>query len=72
MTGHDTSEHKSYLGDSVYVDIDQYGGLILTTENGLGAPNSIVMEPEVIHKLSDWINQMQELQMLRTSLSPRR
>lgn len=69
MTGHDTSEHKSYLGDSVYVDIDQYGGLILTTENGLGATNSIVMEPEVIHKLADWIIEMQGQQMVRTSLA---
>lgn len=41
---------KRYLGDSVYVEIE--GGMLkLTTENGLGASNTIFMEPEVFHEL---------------------
>lgn len=37
---------KSYLGDSVYVEFDGYG-LVLTTENGYGPSNKVVLEPEV-------------------------
>jgi hypothetical protein len=38
---------KIYLGDSVYFMFDGYD-VILTTENGYGSTNTIVMEPEVI------------------------
>ena len=37
---------KRYLGDGVYVDIDDRG-LILTTENGIAVTNTIVLESEV-------------------------
>lgn len=37
---------KEYLGDSVYADIE-YGDLVLTTENGDGPSNCIVIESEV-------------------------
>lgn len=37
---------KVYLGDSVYVEVE--GGMFkLTTENGMGASNTIYMEPQV-------------------------
>jgi hypothetical protein len=39
---------KAYLGDAVYADIDEYGCLLLTTENGIRATNTIVLEPEVV------------------------
>ena len=44
---------KEYLGDSVYVDLSDYGDLILTTENGLPTDpsNTIYMEPAVIRAL---------------------
>lgn len=40
---------KAYLGDSVYIDIDDLNRIILTTENGLpnDPSNRIVLEPEV-------------------------
>lgn len=41
---------KSYLGDGVYVDFDGFG-LVLTTEDGLRATNTIVLEPEVYESL---------------------
>ena len=41
---------KAYLGDSVYYEHDGYGA-ILTTENGMGASNTIVLEPETVVKL---------------------
>jgi hypothetical protein len=42
---------KVYLGDSVYAQFDGFG-IILTTENGLGPTNTIVLEPEVLGKFS--------------------
>lgn len=40
-------KHKEYLGDSVYLEYDGYM-MILTTDNGTGASNTIFMEPEVV------------------------
>ena len=42
---------KTYLGDAVYAVFDQYGDLVLTTEDGRGATNTIVLEPEVLAAL---------------------
>ena len=45
---------KIYLGDSVYLGPDQWGdNLVLTTENGLGLPNTIAMEQPVLQNLVD-------------------
>ena len=46
---------KEYLGDSVYAELDAAGGIVLTTENGLGPSNTIVLEPEVINALGRYI-----------------
>ena len=48
---------KEYLGDSVYVDRDDYGGIVLTTENGspLDPSNIIVLEPEVYDALVRYV-----------------
>jgi hypothetical protein len=46
---------KVYLGDSVYAAIDETGRLVLTTENGLGPTNTIVMEPEVVVALEGYV-----------------
>ena len=48
------SQCKAYIGDSVYADIDEAGQLVLTTENGYGATNTIVLEPEVLHMLIEY------------------
>jgi hypothetical protein len=41
---------KEYLGDAVYVDYDGFY-LILTTEDGIQATNTIMLEPEVVSAL---------------------
>lgn len=46
---------KTYLGDSVYVDFDPSGGVVLTTWNGYGDSNTIILEPEVLANLLQWI-----------------
>ena len=48
---------KDYIGDSVYIEDNGYG-VTLTTENGLGASNIIVMEPEVIQAFLRYIKKM--------------
>lgn len=46
--------NKAYLGDSVYIELDKYLGIILTTENGFGPTNTIVLEYEVLQRLLDY------------------
>jgi len=45
---------KYYIGDSVYMDMDDYGNIILTTENGGPTPGNriiLVLEPRVWEEL---------------------
>lgn len=42
---------KEYLGDSVYAELDPDRGIILTTDNGNGPSNTIVLEPQVLAAL---------------------
>jgi hypothetical protein len=42
---------KVYLGDSVYAETTELGQLLLTTNNGEGPSNRIVLEPEVLDAL---------------------
>lgn len=51
---------KQYLGDSVYADF-QDGMIILTTENGDGASNTIACEPEVLAALDRYRNWLASL-----------
>lgn len=44
------SNPKAYLGDSVYAEYDGCG-VILTTENGYGPTNTIVLEHETLRAL---------------------
>lgn len=46
---------KEYLGDGAYVQPWTGGGLLLTTEDGIRTTNSIVLEPEVLEALLDYI-----------------
>lgn len=52
---------KQYLGDSVYVDFDGFG-LVLTTENGYGPSNRIVLEPEVFEALAKYVERLKASQ----------
>lgn len=50
---------KTYLGDSVYVEV--VGGMLrLTTENGMGASNEIFLEPEVFAALAKYVIHLSE------------
>jgi hypothetical protein len=44
---------KEYLGDGVYAEWDTDGYLVLTTENGIAATNTIFLEPRVLQALLD-------------------
>lgn len=49
-----TNKQKVYLGDSVYAEITN-SQVVLTTNNGLGDSNIIVLEDEVIHALLQYL-----------------
>jgi len=51
----ETSMSKRYLGDGVYAQIEDYGDLILTTENGVRVTNRIVLEPAVLLSLLKFV-----------------
>ena len=51
------SQFKSYLGDSVYADWDGCS-VVLTTENGYGASNTIVLEPQVLEALRLYVKRL--------------
>jgi hypothetical protein len=46
---------KTYLGDAVYAELDRYGDLVLTTEDGIQETNRIVLEPEVLLNLEQYL-----------------
>jgi hypothetical protein len=46
---------KAYIGDGVYIDVDPHGAYVLTTENGVCATNTIVLEREVAMALLDYL-----------------
>lgn len=46
-----SGEIKTYLGDSVYAYCDGFR-IRLTTENGYGPSNEIIVEPEVLENLN--------------------
>lgn len=54
---------KEYLGDSVYMALDKDGFIVLTTENGYGPSNTILMEYSVVKMfeavLEKWRNEAQ-------------
>jgi len=56
---------KEYLGDAVYAEVDRWGGIVLTTENGYSTSNTIVMEPQVITAMEAFIKQAREKGVLR-------
>jgi len=53
-------ETKNYIGDSVYADFDGYS-VVLTTDNGYGPSNRIVMEPNVIVAFQNYLTRLQAL-----------
>ena len=49
--------NKMYLGDSVYASIDEFGNLILTTEDGYDITNTIVFESYTLVALNNYIRE---------------
>jgi len=48
---------KQYLGDSVYVEwVDGARMLVLTTENGAAASNTILLELDVLNALCRYLD----------------
>ena len=52
--------NKKYLGDAVYAEVDLWGRLVLTTEDGVEATNTIIVEPEVLARLEHYIAERRE------------
>ncbi len=48
---------KTYLGDAVYADFDGHF-IVLTTENGICATNTIYLEPAVQVALVEFIEKL--------------
>lgn len=46
---------KRYLGDAVYAEWDEWGRVVLTTEDGYRATNTIVLESEVYDALVQYV-----------------
>jgi len=46
---------KIYLGDAVYVEINPYGDIVLTTEDGISVSNSIILDPTVLQAFLEYI-----------------
>ena len=55
---------KAYIGDAVYVEDDSWGGVILTTSDGIKDSNRIVLEPDVIKAFEEYIKAMRLVQTL--------
>lgn len=52
--------YKEYIGDSVYADFDGYA-FVLTTENGMGPSNTIVLEPQIMEALKEYVKRISRL-----------
>lgn len=52
------SDLKAYIGDGVYVDFNNAGQLILTTEDGISITNTIFLENEVYAALLSYVKQL--------------
>jgi len=48
------SVEKRYLGDGVYAEVKE-GMIYLTTENGIEAQNTVVMDPDILDKFSEFV-----------------
>jgi len=46
---------KQYLGDGVYVRIDEYFQIELTTENGISVTNTVYLELQVLSNFLEYL-----------------
>ena len=54
---------KVYLGDAVYSIIDEYSSLVLTTEDGYSATNTIILENETLESLFEFLRRNYNLEI---------
>ena len=54
------SADRLYLGDGVFVDIDDHRVKLTTTEDGFDTTNTIYLKVEVMDALETWWTRMQE------------
>jgi len=59
--------HRTYIGDSVYVEFTEYGMIKLWTNNGLGDENIIYFEPEVFMNLIAFAKKIGWEKLLRST-----
>jgi hypothetical protein len=50
---------KAYLGDSVYVELNEHGQLVLSTSDGISVSNTIYLEPEVFRALVRYVKEQE-------------
>lgn len=48
-------KQKTYLGDGVYLELSEFGDLVLTTENGIATTNRIVLDQYAYENLTSWV-----------------
>ncbi len=52
-------KEKTYLGDGVYLELDEFGDLVLTTSDGIRETNRIVLDAYVYENLTTWVSTKQ-------------
>ena len=55
LEGRSMAVSKRYIGDAVYADVEG-GMIVLTTEDGIAATNTIYLEMEVWHALVRFVS----------------
>lgn len=50
---------KRYIGDAVYVDHDGFA-VVITTENGIEATNTVYMEPSVLKQFEAYLADLKQ------------
>lgn len=53
-------ERKIYLGDGVYAELNSFGAIVLTTEDGVSVTNCIVLEVETFDAFIVWVERFSE------------
>ena len=65
--GYDGRPIKSYFGDSIYVELNEYDEVILTTENGFGPSNTIIFESGTFDQLASFVKGLARERQLRST-----
>jgi hypothetical protein len=53
------SGKKAYIGDGAFVEFDGFA-VVLSTEDGEQTTNRIVLEPDTLNSLLEWLQTMAE------------